>query len=248
MYIVDLKEFYSSPLGRLVRRLLGARLRALLPSLKGETLAALGYGTPFLRPFLQGGETVIALMPEGQGGSYWPREGENVACLASMGRLPLADESVARILIVHGLELAPDPYSLLQEAWRVLKSGGQAIVIVPSRRGLWALSDQTPFGTGQPYSSSQLRGLLRAQGFCIEKLGHALFMPPWSSCLSLLVAPWIERLAALFLWGFGGVLIVQASKNVLSPLLTKSRPIQRRLVLPLSMPVSPLPTGRKAIR
>ena len=50
--IVDLREFYQSPLGQAVERLLRARLRRIWPNLKGEKILALGYGTPLLRPLL----------------------------------------------------------------------------------------------------------------------------------------------------------------------------------------------------
>ncbi|MFA6280608.1 MAG: class I SAM-dependent methyltransferase [Bdellovibrionales bacterium] len=247
MDVVDLREFYISPLGRLTSLLLRRRLASLWPSVKGETVAALGYGTPLLRPWLGQAKALLAVMPDSQGVAFWPREGPNVACLASLTQLPLEDESVSRVFLLHALELAPDPAAVMQEAWRILKPNGQIVIIVPNRRGLWALSDQTPFGVGQPYSASQLRCLVR-EHFFLEKIGHALFMPPCSSRLSMLAAPWMERAASALLLGGGGVLVAHASKQVYAPAMTKCNVTKRRFVLPLPFPPAPVPTGRNTLK
>ena len=43
---IDLKEFYACPLGLVVRRLLGGRLRARWGELKGARVFGLGFATP----------------------------------------------------------------------------------------------------------------------------------------------------------------------------------------------------------
>lgn len=246
MDVVDLREFYISPLGRLVSQLLRQRMASLWPSVVGETVVALGYGTPLLRPWLGHAKTMIAVMPDSQGVAFWPKEGPNISCLAPLTKLPLEDESVSRVLLMHALELSSHPTAVLEEVWRILKPNGQIVLIVPNRRGVWAFSDQTPFGVGQPYSASQLKGLLR-EHFCLEKIGHALFLPPSSSRLSMLAAPWMERLASAFLLGFGGVLVAHASKQVYAPAMIKHTMMPRRFVIPIPFPPAPVPTSRKTL-
>ena len=53
MYLdaIDLKDFYASPLGAVVRRLLGARVRARWSNLQGKSLFGLGFATPYLGAF-----------------------------------------------------------------------------------------------------------------------------------------------------------------------------------------------------
>ncbi len=247
MDVVDLREFYISPLGRLVSQLLRKRMANLWPSVAGETVAALGYATPLLRPWLGQAKAMIAVMPDSQGVAFWPKEGPNISCLASLTKVPLEDESVSRVLLMHGLETTVDPSAVLEEAWRILKPNGQIVIIVPNRRGLWALSDQTPFGVGQPYSASQLRVLLR-EHFFLEKIGHALFMPPSSSRLSMMTAPWMERAASALLLGFGGVLVAHASKQVYAPAMIKCSVMPRRFVIPMPFPPTPVPTGRNTLK
>ena len=54
---------------------------------------------------------------------------------------------------------------MLKEIWRVLAGGGRLLVVAPNRRGIWARLDLTPFGSGQPYTMSQLSRLLRDEQF-----------------------------------------------------------------------------------
>jgi len=243
--IVDLREFYINPLGQTALRLLCARLNRIWPDVRGETVLSLGYGAPLLRPWLGVADSLLVMMPGEQGVTYWPREGPNVCCMADLRALPLADESVHRVVIVHALEAASEPDALLREAWRVLKGNGRALVIVPNRRGFWAHSDRTPFGTGRPYSSFQLKDALRDQGFLVDRSWRALFMPPSQARPFLAMAEAIERGAGWLFPGFGGLLIVEASKQIYGSILSKSRVARRGVVLPFPFPV---PAGRFGAR
>src|SRR5260370_18440616 len=72
--VVDLRDFYATRLGQVARRLLRRRIRLLWPELGGMRVLGLGYATPFLRPFAEEAERVVALMPAGEGGPPRPRE------------------------------------------------------------------------------------------------------------------------------------------------------------------------------
>lgn len=244
--VVDLREFYLSPSGQAVRRLLRARLREIWPNLRGEKVVALGYGVQLLRPFIGEAESLTAMMPAEQGVAYWPREGPNVSCLVDSRNLPLHDHSVDRLILMHALEGESDPHALLREAWRVLKSNGRMLLIVTNRRGLWAHSDRTPFGTGQPYSGFQIKDQLREQGFLVDRLWNALYMPPTSSRLVISLADGFEKYGPKLFPGLGGLLMVEAGKQLYAPLAAKSRFAPQRLVLPLTSPVgaTPIPAGR----
>jgi len=242
--VVDLREFYLTGLGQAVRRLLRTRLQSIWPHMRGERILALGYGTPLLRGGLDDGALVTAMMPAAQGVAFWPREGPNVSSLVDINNLPLPDDSVDRVILIHALEGSSDPNGLLREAWRVLRSGGRMLVIVPNRRGLWAHSDQTPFGNGQPYSTSQAKEALDEQGFLVDRQWQALFMPPSQSRLLLSLSEVFEKYGEKLCPGFGGVLLLEAGKQLYVPLLTKTRSRQR-LVLPLQIPTihNPFPAS-----
>ena len=156
MDVVDLREFYASPLGNATRRLLSAKLRPRLGSL-------------------------------------------NDACVMGMGfDLPLLESTVDLALVVHGLELTDSPIEMLQEVWRVMAPQGRLVLVVPNRRGLWAAFDTSPFGYGQPFSRTQLSGLLKEAQFSAVSWSHALQMPPTKRGFVHSGASAIERLIPRF--------------------------------------------------
>lgn len=238
--IIDLRDFYQSPLGLKARRILRAHIGDIWPNIKGEKVLVIGYGVPLLRPLSQQAAALYAFMPAPQGVAYWPREGANIASLVEMDNLPLPDDSIDRVILLHALEGLAEPEPLLREIWRVMKSGGRLLTIVPNRRGLWAHNDSTPFGSGQPYSAPQIKKSLHDQGFLIERSRYALYVFPSASRLALSLAHKFEKYGASLFPGCGGVLLLEASKQLYVPLVEKAQ-YQRRLVLPLSMPV-PQPT------
>ena len=202
--VLDLQAFYASRQGQLVRRLVGRQIRSLWPNLSGARVLGIGYATPFLGPLLDDAERVCVIMPQGQGVVRWPAAGGSVTAFASEDELPLADRSVDRVLMVHALEAAEQGGRLLREVWRVLADGGQAMIIVPNRRGLWCLSESTPFGHGQPFSASQLKGVLR----------NTLFVPPLRSRFILRTALAWERVGLRWAKHFAGLLLMLAEKQI----------------------------------
>jgi SAM-dependent methyltransferase len=212
--VVDLQAFYASRQGQLVRRLVGRQIRSLWPDLSGARVLGLGYATPFLGPLLEGAERACVIMPAGQGVVRWPADAPNQTVLASEDELPLVDRSVDRVLMVHALESAEQGRRLLREVWRVLADGGQALIVVPNRRGLWCLSESTPFGHGQPFSISQLKGVLRNAMFVPRESASALFVPPMRSRVILRTAVAWERVGLRWAKHFAGLLLMLAEKQI----------------------------------
>ena len=243
--IVALREFYQTAPGRNVRRLLCARLGEAWPNLRGERILVLGYGAPLLRPLQQQALATYALMPAAQGAVYWPREGPNISALVDFEHLPLTDNSIDRVIALHALEAFANPTRLLGEIGRVMKGGARFLAIVPNRRGLWAHSDRTPFGTGQPYSSFQIKDMLRDHGFLAERAWSLLYTPPGESRLLLSLSDGLEKFGSRWFPGLGGLLMVEAGKQLYAPALTKPVPLRHRLLFPLPLP-PPLPAGRIA--
>jgi SAM-dependent methyltransferase len=156
-------------------------------------------------------------MPGELGVVLWPGGGRCSAALVDMQMLPLPDGSIDRLLLAHALEAADQPDALLEEAWRVTAPEGRIIVIVPSRRGVWARADSTPYGQGLPYSKSQLRDLLHRAEFSPVFWGEALYAPPVARPFMIRSAPTIERIGAAVGLPFAGVYIVEAIKQVYRP-------------------------------
>ena len=236
---IDLKNFYATPLGGVVRRLLGARLRARWSNLHGQSLFGLGFATPYLGAFRSDACPLGALMPEELGVISWPREGNCLSVLVDEAELPLPDECAHRLLLVHMLEWSERTRPLLRELWRVLAPNGRLLIIVPNRRGLWARVDTTPFGHGRPFSRSQITKLLKDAMFSPEDWQYALYMPPFSWRVLLKWPVFWERLG-LVLWpAFSGVILVEATKQIYAAVPVKESRKLRRRVVPVPAGVTP---------
>jgi SAM-dependent methyltransferase len=237
--IVDLRSFYLSPLGQVTRRLLRQRLLQVWPDLRGQNLLALGYATPILRPYLEQKIDVMAFMPAAQGVTFWPKEGPNRTAMVDPFNLPIPDNSLDRVLLMHVLEGSEDSTGLLREVWRVLKSGGRMLAVVPNRRGIWAMRDLTPFGHGQPFSPSQFKNMLRENNFMPERVSRALYLPPWQSVVAQRLGDFAEHWGERLVPTIGGVLFAEASKQLYAPVRPAMAPARKILTLPVGLMPSP---------
>lgn len=210
----DFKSFYASLVGRIVRRVIREKIMTLWPTSSNLRVVGMGYATPYLRPFTDTADTVCALMPAEQGAHVWPDDAANMVALVEGSSLPLETNSVDRILMVHGVEFQGLHPTFFAEMWRVLKSSGRVMIIVPNRAGLWARADWTVFGQGTPFSASQIERMLLDNMFVHERTDHALFVPPIRSAFILRGTRYFEKLGALFCPALSGLHVVEASKQI----------------------------------
>lgn len=211
--VYDLKKFYSRRAGRLVRRFLSRHIQEIWPDTHDLRIMGYGYAVPYLRPYIEDAERVFNVMPTSLGVHYWPERQKNLTCLCSED-LPLETESVDRIIMIHALEYEQLPEHCMHEMWRVLKSNGRLLIIVPNRLGLWARVDWTPFGHGRPYSVPQITHYLKDSGFVHETTHRALFMPPFRSFPLLRAIYALENIGKYVFPGLAGVYLVEAGKQV----------------------------------
>ncbi len=221
----SLQEFYDTPLGMVACRSLRREIRTLWPrevahpeSGRDELIIGLGFATPYLTPLMKPhGSKVksraLAFMPAAQGALQWPLKKPSRVAMTAEHHLPLPDNSVGRVLMVHSLEHAGNPKALLREIWRVMDACGQLVVIVPHRTGLWARAEKTPFGHGRPFSESQLKNLLEESMLTPVEMKSALFLPPSNFRFLIRSADWWEKggKIAPFL---GGTMIALAEKRL----------------------------------
>lgn len=208
--VVQLRQFYATPLGRAAREMVGRKLEEAWGSARGLDVLGLGYATPYLDLFAQARRTTAA-MPAAQGVEAWPREGRNLACLAEESALPFANALFDRILVIHGLEEAEDPLAMLREVWRVLAPSGRVIIAAASRLGLWSDAEKTPFGHGAPYSRSQLEALVREAELEPLAWSRALYVPPvdWAARW----AEGFEQIGSRLAPAVSGLILLEAVKQ-----------------------------------
>ncbi len=212
--VVDLRDFYESTLGKVARRMIRRRVRQIWPDVTGMRVLGLGFATPYLRPFMDESDRIIAAMPAQQGVLHWPDDGNGLTVLTDEMELPFEDLSMDRVLLVHALENAEPVRPLLREVWRVLAGNGKLLVVTPNRRGVWARLERTPLGHGRPYSGSQLSALLRDTMFTPMSTETALFVPPIDSRMVMSSCAAWEKIGTSVFSRFGGVVITEASKQL----------------------------------
>src|SRR6201987_4916991 len=241
MDVVDLRNFYAHHWGVVPRRFIGRGIRARWSDARALRVLGIGYATPYLGLFRGEAERCLALMPAPQGVVRWPSTRPALAALVEEDELPLTDSAVDRVLLVHALEMSPDPVELLRETWRVLAAGGRLLAVVPNRRGVWARMDTTPFGHGRPYSRTQIMQLLRETWFTPTGWEAALYVPPVGRKWFLRTAGAWERTGATLSAPLAGVHIVEATKQVYRA--TPARRTRPRFVPALDPVLAPSPGG-----
>ncbi len=210
--VVDMRDFYATPLGRMVARQLGPVVTSLVEVHSGTRVLGFGFATPYLDN-IDGTERRLAFMPAGQGVIDWPSGNGSATALVEEDSLPLPDSSIDLALLVHALEMSPRPHELMAETRRVLTSGGRLIIVTTNRQGPWARSDISPFGFGRPYSRSQIRSLFAEAGFEAEAWETALHMWPSARRPLIGASAAFDRIGRRVWPAFAGVFVVAAVKR-----------------------------------
>jgi hypothetical protein len=230
--ITEIKQFYQSSLGKLTAQILGGKIKSFWTEKihTDKNVIGIGYPLPYLDNCTH--EKTFSVMTATQGVVRWPNIGPCRTVLTEDHILPLADNSAERLLLIHAVENADYLRELMHEVWRVLEPNGRVLLVVPSRAGLWADSDKTPFGHGRPYSMKQLRNLLHGLQFVIESHRRALYFFPSHNRALLSIAPALEFLGEMFLPKFGGVTIVEATKQLYNVTPLKVSPVATQTPVP----------------
>lgn len=226
--VVDLREFYATPLGKAAEASLMRVINSALEIKPDCVVAGLGFATPILRNLEI--KNTIALMPARQGAVHWPTGGDVKTVLVHDDELPLASDSVDVLVMLHSLENAIEPSDVLSEVWRVLAPEGKVVVVAANRRGMWSRFEHTPFGNGRPFSRGQLRKLLRQSKLTPLMWLNALHYPPFKREGWLrfggIIESVVKRLSPLF----SGVIIVEATKRLYQNLPSNPKKVKRSLV------------------
>ena len=190
------------------------RLGPLWPSLQNADVLGFGYTWPFLEPYSHQASRVALAMPASQGAIAHATRRGTCAVLTEEDRLPFTDASFDFVLLAHAVEDTPDLARCLTELHRVTRPEGRICIVAANRAGVWSGSDRSPFGSGRPFSRTQLREALRAVGFHPTFWSNALYIPPWKPFSGPRTCQWIERAGELVLPTLSGVVLVEAVKRL----------------------------------
>lgn len=213
--VVQLRQFYSSRLGRIVKKRLRHLTSARWANHETETILGIGYAPPLLRVLERNnGSTILALMPADQGAIYWPVHTDNRSLLADELMPPFADNTLHRVLMLHAIEFSAKPDELLRVYWQMLAPGGRLLVIAPNSLGLWSHFGRSPFTRGRKFSPGKLKDLLEEAQFTLRESGTALYVPPSTGWVWVQLSGILEWLGRLLLPSFGGVIVLEAEKQI----------------------------------
>lgn len=243
----NLREFYSSELGIASCNSITLAFSSLWGNSRNERVLGLGYTTPWLDKFSGDCERIMNMMPANQGAVNWPDNNASSTGLVFEEELPLADNSIDRIVMVHLLEHSENPAETLREVWRVLAPNGKLFIVVPNRRGLWARFEHTPFGTGQPFSKQQLTNILRSVMLSPISWSDALHFPPGKINRRPKFRMHLEKLGRRLWPVFSGVIMVEAQKKLYQGIPAISRQ-SRRVFVPVLLPQGSSKTHSKTIK
>lgn len=237
--ISDLSNFYTSPLGSKARDTIWRTLIRLWPHAPNERLLGIGFPFPYLKSYQPEAERCFSFTLSKHGALHWPEDYPNATALVDPLFLPLEDQSIDRILVIHALELIDNPHSFLEELWRILAPGGKILFVVPNRKGLWARFDKTPFGSGQPFSKTQLKDLFYETDFSPVNWVETLFMPPFKSTKLIHFSAFWENLGGGLCLPFGGLHVIEVTKHLYRPVqVLAAQTVKRpKFFIPIARPI-----------
>ncbi len=214
---ISFAGFYKRLCGRVVRKLIKQNIQAVWPELQGSTCLGIGYAGPYLNALKRrGAEQVVSLVFDKaalEGGNP-----DKPLVLGDPSHFPLPGKIINHALLIHDLEFIYHVKDHLSELHRVLVPEGQALIIVPTRLGLWSHAEWSPLGTGMPFSFRQVTQYLKLAGFDIISSREALYMPPvqedsFFARALYAMAPFFERIGPWLFPFVGGVHMVLVCKS-----------------------------------
>lgn len=155
--------------------------------------------------------------------------------VANNEELPLATDSIDVVVLHHALDFTDDSHRLLREATRVLRPGGQMLIVgfnPVSHWGAWKLFKRKinmPW-CGRFISRKRISDWLRLLELHIDSVEYGLHFMPLKYSRLLRYAGRIEKFGARIKSPFGGAYFILCVKQAipLTPIKPKWRPLRSR--------------------
>lgn len=157
---------------------------------------------------------------------------------ANSEQLPLASDSIDAVIIHHGLDFTADSHSLLREATRVLRPGGQMLIIGFNPISQWGLARlfkrklEVPW-SGRFIGKHRLLDWLHLLDLHVELDTSGVYFPPLKFATLLERSQRLESFGNKIRSPFGGVYYVSCKKQVagVTPIMPKWKPLRARPAL-----------------
>lgn len=162
--------------------------------------------------------------------------------VADIEQLPLANDSIDAVVMHHGLDFADDSHALLREVTRVLRPGGQMLVVGFNPLSQWGLMRlfrrklDVPW-RGRFIARHRLLDWFKLLDLRVDQSISGLHFPPLNISKLLGKANRLEDFGSRIGSPFGGAYIISCVKQhaPVTPILPKWRPVRaQRGVIPVA--------------
>lgn len=214
-------QWFQTPPGRRVLSQVQRALDQLIPAIPGQV--ALQIGGPRGVSFLTSGRLSY---------SAWAYDAMSCckhdhAIYVDYTALPIESDSVNLVVLAFALETASHPHAILAEVYRVLRPGGQVIILGLNGMSLWAwgcrLRRSDHFiQNAHFYSVWRLKRWLNAIGYGIIRNQTMCFSLPGRRASESFLWRWFEVMGQVFMPKMGASYLIYAQKKTagMTPLLS----------------------------
>ncbi|MDA9033944.1 methyltransferase domain-containing protein [Hyphomicrobiales bacterium] len=228
--IDNFKIFYSSFLGKAVSEILSKKISKLWNPIDKSRIAVIGFGSPYSESINKRIQRLFFLIPRHHGKYHFGLANKNLTASINEYALPVDDQSLDRLLVIHSFEYLTDHKKFLRESWRTLDKNGEILIIVPNSFGLWRTHYKNFFSSLRTFSVVELNSLLLNNFFIPVEFENSLFFPPINNSYLSKNMNHIERFGNKFFNFFSGVIIVKARKNYSAVVLNEKQNMKSKII------------------
>lgn len=216
-----------------------AQLRQTLPNLFGYHLLQLGdlYSKDCL---------TSSRIPHCVVLDEWPQatkpagERERSSVRGAPEWLPVATDCVDTVVMPHTLEFTEDPHQVLREVDRILIPDGHVVILGFNPWSLWMVWRLALAWRGKPpwcgrfVSQARLKDWLQLLGFDIIQSQRYFFRPPLNHKGIMHRLRFLDRIGQRWtpIFGAGYIVVAQKRTSVLTPLKSRWRPANGKIITP----------------
>ena len=220
----SIEEWYQSPLGEKTFSAEKLSVNEIISRLFGYHILQIGLENQNLIDESPAGHKIIF------SSAWYPGVRKAVT---DCERLPLASDSIDAIVLYHALDFTDDSHELLREVTRVLRPGGQMLIIGFNPVSIWGMwrwfkrKKSLPW-KGRFLSIRRLSDWLRLLNLHIDSINTCVHFLPFNINRVLNYAEIMENFGRRLKSPFGGSYSIRCVKQVvpITPIVTRRRSIR----------------------
>ncbi len=209
-----IKDFYETELGKIVQGNIASFIKEIWPSAENhlaqhQTILGFGNAAPYLSVFNKNNLIFNLIINE-----HLSTKSRGEISLDAEAKIPLAEDSIDKVIVIHCLEFQEDFENILKEIWHVLKPSGKVIFIIPNKNSLWSKLNFSPFFQGKSFSHIKIQKSISEYMFSILQIESTLHFFPNLYKIFPRILIKTDKISSKFC--LGGVILLEAEKRLIS--------------------------------